>query len=242
MNVESNIPAPGVPVVGTDGRMTPVWFRFFMTLFTRTGGTQGLLADDMEAEISAGTPAVDVGAIYATIYAVEAMAAQAMATGPLLARLDEIDARLDVLGQPAVLPPDLEAQLAAGASIPAAVLTEGSPIGDIQRSTGKFTALNASGAVLLDGTGPQVTFNTGGPVVSSPNATTLAISSDVQVTGAVSGGSLSTTGALSGGSLSIAPTTTTTAPGAGGAGALPATPAGYMTVTVNGTARKIPYY
>lgn len=36
--------------------------------------------------------------------------------------------------------------------------------------------------------------------------------------------------------------TTTTAPGAGGAGALPATPAGYMTINVNGTDRKIPYY
>lgn len=37
-------------------------------------------------------------------------------------------------------------------------------------------------------------------------------------------------------------TTTTTAPGAGAAGALPATPAGYMTISVNGTPRLIPYY
>jgi hypothetical protein len=36
--------------------------------------------------------------------------------------------------------------------------------------------------------------------------------------------------------------TTTTAPSAGGGGALPATPAGYMTVKLNGTDRKIPYY
>lgn len=36
--------------------------------------------------------------------------------------------------------------------------------------------------------------------------------------------------------------TTTTAPIAGGAGALPATPAGYMTVYINGTPRKLPYY
>jgi hypothetical protein len=36
--------------------------------------------------------------------------------------------------------------------------------------------------------------------------------------------------------------TTTTAPAAGGAGALPATPLGYLTVNVNGTARKIAYY
>jgi len=37
-------------------------------------------------------------------------------------------------------------------------------------------------------------------------------------------------------------TTTGTAPGAGGAGALPATPAGYMTVKIAGTNRQIAYY
>lgn len=37
-------------------------------------------------------------------------------------------------------------------------------------------------------------------------------------------------------------TTGTTVGAAGGASALPATPTGYMTVTINGTARKIPYY
>jgi hypothetical protein len=225
VNIANNVPSAGLPVLGPDGRMVPVWFQFFVTLLTRTGGTQGLLVTDMQSEVSSGVPAVDVDGIYSMIYAIEAMAAQAMATGPLLDRIAE-----------------LEAQLAAGAAMPAAVLTEGSPIGDIQRSTGKFTSLNASGPVLLDGAGPQITFNTGGPVVSSPNAATLAISADVQATGALSGASVSTTGGLSGGALSIAPTTTTTAPGAGGAGALPATPAGYMTVTVNGTARKVPYY
>lgn len=37
-------------------------------------------------------------------------------------------------------------------------------------------------------------------------------------------------------------TTTTIAPAAGGAGALPATPAGYVNVVINGTTRKIAYY
>lgn len=36
--------------------------------------------------------------------------------------------------------------------------------------------------------------------------------------------------------------TTTSAPSAGGAGALPATPAGYMTININGADRKVPYY
>lgn len=35
---------------------------------------------------------------------------------------------------------------------------------------------------------------------------------------------------------------TTTAPTAGAGGALPATPAGYLTTTVNGAPHKIPYY
>jgi len=38
------------------------------------------------------------------------------------------------------------------------------------------------------------------------------------------------------------PPTTTSAPPAGGAGALPATPKGYMTVNINGVSRQIPYY
>jgi|SRR6267142_608696 len=37
-------------------------------------------------------------------------------------------------------------------------------------------------------------------------------------------------------------TVTTTAPVAGGAGALPATPAGYMQITIAGTVRRIPFY
>lgn len=44
------------------------------------------------------------------------------------------------------------------------------------------------------------------------------------------------------GGVSIAPSTTTTAPAAGGAGALPATPTGYATIRINGTDRKFPYY
>jgi hypothetical protein len=42
--------------------------------------------------------------------------------------------------------------------------------------------------------------------------------------------------------LAFTPATTNVAPGAGGAGALPATPAGYMTITVGGTDRKVAYY
>lgn len=46
----------------------------------------------------------------------------------------------------------------------------------------------------------------------------------------------------SAGKLGITPATTTSAPSAGGAGALPATPLGYLTINVNGTDRKVAYY
>lgn len=45
------------------------------------------------------------------------------------------------------------------------------------------------------------------------------------------------------GELSLSEVTTgTTSPAAGGAGALPATPTGYVTVIINGSTRQIPYY
>lgn len=47
---------------------------------------------------------------------------------------------------------------------------------------------------------------------------------------------------LSATTFSLTTTTATTVGAAGGASALPATPVGYLSVTVNGTARKIPYY
>lgn len=206
MTTASNIPSPTVPLIGPDGRLSPIWYQWFVTLFKRTGNLLGGSLSDVAAEASSGVPTpdlsrldtlaasleagmspLDLAPVYGLIYAVEAIAAQAMATGPLLARIA-----------------DLEAQLLSGPALPAAVLTEGSPIGAIQPSTGTFTTVSAGGNV--------------------------------------SGGSVSTAGTLSGADLSIAPATSTTAPAAGGAGALPATPAGYATVTINGTARKIPYY
>lgn len=44
------------------------------------------------------------------------------------------------------------------------------------------------------------------------------------------------------GGFAFKPTTQTTAPAAGGASALPASPSGYMTIKVNGTDRQVAYY
>ncbi|MCA8251768.1 hypothetical protein LGM89_00695 [Burkholderia sp. AU31624] len=34
----ANMPNPGTPVVGPDGRLAPEWFAFFLSLLSRTGG------------------------------------------------------------------------------------------------------------------------------------------------------------------------------------------------------------
>jgi hypothetical protein len=171
MSVANNLPAAGMPVIGPDGRMVPVWFQFFMTLFARTGNEQGISVVDMQAELSGGTPVVDVDALSDTVYAIEAMAVQAMAVGALMDRIDELEARIDAQTQSAADLTDLDAQVAAGVPL--------------------FTALS------------QMT----------NDAAYLAVAS-----------------------------TTTTAPSAGGAGALPATPKGYASVTINGASQQIPYY
>lgn len=35
----ANFPNPGSPIVGPDGRLSPEWYGFFLSLFNRTGGT-----------------------------------------------------------------------------------------------------------------------------------------------------------------------------------------------------------
>jgi hypothetical protein len=66
---------------------------------------------------------------------------------------------------------------------------------------------------------------------------------DVRNAQGINGISVSGTIASPYATISFNPTTTTvTAPAAGGAGALPATPAGYVTILVNGVPRKVAYY
>lgn len=65
------------------------------------------------------------------------------------------------------------------------------------------------------------------------------------VRNAVGAGGVTVTGNISTpyATIGFNPTqTTTSAPSAGGAGALPATPAGYVTLLINGVSRKVAYY
>ncbi|KVH52913.1 hypothetical protein WS89_31240 [Burkholderia sp. MSMB1072] len=74
--------------------MTPEWRAFFLSLFTRTGGSGGddsatIRADlnkaiknisDLQTESQQGRPSADLGMAYSMIFAIEALAAQAMAS------------------------------------------------------------------------------------------------------------------------------------------------------------------
>ena len=106
---------------------------------------------------------------------------------------------------------------------------------------------------------------TAGTITASGNITssggTLSATAISVGTGAITGGSLAltaasitsaglltaanitTAGVLTAGSIVLpSATTATTSVSAGGAAALPATPVGYLQVTINGTIRKIPFY
>ncbi|MDF0500871.1 hypothetical protein POK33_09020 [Burkholderia cenocepacia] len=324
MNSIANFPA-GSPL-DPQGRLTPEWRMFFLVLFNRGGGGEGVDVaalqkqvneqgneiTDLQTEVGAGAPSADLAPVYALIYAVEAIAAQAVAaancvpdergesgesssSASLLSRINELEQTIenyrsdDALRQRiadlegkvdalagAALPStqDIEAQLSEGrifiidasqmsgfgsmalqAASSVAITggtIDGTAIGTTTRSTAKVTTLNANGTVTLDGAGPRIDFNTGGPNVRVATTNVLALSNglaDVIRLSASSNALIATsTDDGSGnklqvnGGVSIAPSTTTTAPAAGGAGALPATPTGYATIRINGTDRKVAYY
>jgi hypothetical protein len=98
MNSLGNLPSLAMPMVDSGGRLSPVWLQFFLTLFARTGGAPGILVSDTQAALESGTPPTDLAPVYATIHAVEAMAAQAMAVGPLLQRIADLEARINETG------------------------------------------------------------------------------------------------------------------------------------------------
>lgn len=92
-HVNTGINFPSGTPFDKAGNLTPQWRMFFLTLFTRTGGEEGndtnalqtaiTLANaniaDLQTESGAGDPVSDLAPVYAMIYAVEAIAAQAMA-------------------------------------------------------------------------------------------------------------------------------------------------------------------
>lgn len=117
MSYDSNLPSSGVPLVDQSGRMSPVWFQFFLTLFARTGGLLGQDANALQVELAQGYAPPDLGPLYALIASTESLAAQAQASATqqrdergeagdgaalahVLARLAELEARFEAQASP----------------------------------------------------------------------------------------------------------------------------------------------
>lgn len=224
MNTDLNFPS-GNPLDAA-GNLTPQWRMFFLTLFTRSGGTAGndtsalqaaiTAADakitDLQTEGGAGSPVPDMAAVYAMIHVVEAIAVQAMA-----ASTRQPDERGEA-GEAGAFGA-LERRIA---EIESQIHRAGADGALIRRVDDAEVAANAGHA-------PPVT-----SVATRQGDVTLAVA---DVSGAAPSANASFTG-----TFAIAPATTTTAPSAGSAGALPTAPAGYVTITIGGVARKIAYY
>lgn len=134
MSTTSNIPNPALPMVGQDGRLTPAWFQFLLTMYVRTGGALGQDANSLQAELEQGSPQPDLAGVYALIAAVEALAAQAQAAASqphdergevgdgatlahLTARIADMEARVEAMASPMLTD---TAQLTNGAQFLAA--------------------------------------------------------------------------------------------------------------------------
>lgn len=116
-------------------------------------------------------------------------------------------------------------------------------------ATFQTTSLALSSLVpTISFTSAQTTPKLNQATVATNSATGQALTVQAQIASGTTsiGGDLNLspgTGTSSNGNINLQNlTTTTSAPSAGGAGALPATPAGYVTIKIGGTARQIPYY
>ncbi|MDI3301591.1 MAG: hypothetical protein QJR04_09585 [Burkholderia multivorans] len=88
MSTLANMPNPGTPVVGPNGRLTPDWFAFFISLLSRTGGTgapidivtlqqqveaQGKQIADLFLLENSTVPGALIGALLLRVVALESM-------------------------------------------------------------------------------------------------------------------------------------------------------------------------
>ena len=141
-------------------------------------------------------------------------------------------------------------------TIPVLVVTGGETIsGGSTIATGNLTVSAGSvsagttvtaGTTVIAGTtvtaGTGVTATTGG-VTAAAGDITATTGNITSTAGTVTGVNLTSTGTTTLGAVNFATTTTATTIGAaGGASALPATPKGYLIISVAGTNYKIPYY
>jgi len=121
-----------------------------------------------------------------------------------------------------------------------------STTGGITMSSGSLSitagAITASGNITSSGgTVSATAINVGTGAITGGSLSLTAAS--INSAGLLTAANITTAGVLTAGSIVLpSATTATTSVSAGGAAALPATPVGYLQVTINGTIRKIPFY
>ncbi|WP_175757607.1 hypothetical protein [Burkholderia cepacia] len=124
MSTSANMPNPGTPIVGPDGRLAPEWFAFFLSLLSRTGG-QGEPIDigSLQQQVNKqGTEINDLfllensavsGAITAALFQrVVALEAMVQAVVPVQPRMPQ------TLPDPVAMPPRASTTLPEPVSVP----------------------------------------------------------------------------------------------------------------------------
>lgn len=111
MTTSATLPNPGAPIVGPDGRLSPVWFGFLLSLYNRTGGTgAGVDVSALQAAIEAQSKEVD------SLFMLEGANVSAPLVSALLERVIALEIAIhgvvpatrktdDILPDPVAVPP-----------------------------------------------------------------------------------------------------------------------------------------
>lgn len=131
MDTNAIIPIPDAPMVRGD-RATEVWFRFFLQLFNRTGGSEGgdltkVIRDisDLSVLLASQVPAIDAKSAKEPPSDMVAAAAIAL----VMSRLDELQAKIQEVGSAGSVRAEIPSEVASfrrGNEIPSDVCVHGS--------------------------------------------------------------------------------------------------------------------
>lgn len=118
MSTNANMPNPGTPIVGPDGRLAPEWFAFFLSLLSRTGG-QGVPVDINSLQTQVNNQAAEIG----ELFVLDNSNVAGALVGALLGRVAALEAALQsvvpIPQRPAVaLPEPIAVAARAAAQLP----------------------------------------------------------------------------------------------------------------------------
>lgn len=118
MSTNANMPNPGTPIVGPDGRLAPEWFAFFLSLLSRTGG-KGVPVDINSLQTQVKNQAAEIG----ELFVLDNSNVAGVLVGALLGRVAALEAALQsvvhIPQRPAVaLPEPIAVAARAAAQLP----------------------------------------------------------------------------------------------------------------------------